>query len=162
MLASQVHSGVVIDCIIKSVYFRGRCYRSLWAEYLSAWLDMCIASPSLPLFLFHDKPPIPKPFVSEREGLKANTKRQPLTNLRSRKRLHRTASYALGCSLSRRNVLPGSNVYYCLLLSFPVRRISPTRMPTVREDRASRSIHRSLSARFDTSREFRTSVRELF
>jgi len=92
--------GVVIDCIIKSVYFRGRCYRSPSRSIsLSAWPGVCIAYlspsllfPSLPGSSRPGEPPPPKPFVSERERLKADTrgaKRQPLTDLRSRRRIRR-------------------------------------------------------------------------
>jgi len=69
--------GVVIDCIIKSVYFRGRCYRSP-SQSISlavAWRVYCllISFPSLPCFPRPGEPP-PKPFVSERESDRRRTR----------------------------------------------------------------------------------------
>lgn len=88
-------------------------------EYLPAWPDVCIAlssPPFLPRSIFlSGKPPPPKPFVSERERLKADTrgaKRQPLANLRSRKRIHRTVSY-VRMQFIETHVPAGSNGYYC-------------------------------------------------
>jgi len=84
-------------------------------EYLPAWPDVCIAlSLPLSLYLSLGKPPPPKPFVSERERLKADTrgaKRQPLANLRSRKRIHWTASY-VRMQFTETHVRAESNGYY--------------------------------------------------
>lgn len=89
----QVHPGVVIDCIIKSVYFRGRCYRSpVSGPSISRPDPTCVLPPSPSFFFTANR--LPRSHLSRNERLKANAKRQPLTNLRSRKRIRRTASYA--------------------------------------------------------------------
>jgi len=118
--------GVVIDCIIKSVYFRGRCYRSpgrsislgvpwrrVYCLPISLSLSLSLLFPSLLGSSRPGEPPPPKPFVSERERLKADTrgaKRQPLTDLRSRRRIHRCIARS---GAVRRGIRVYVHMYVC-------------------------------------------------